>query len=222
VTASGSGASPAHRAPSPPALSLEHRFLADDPTAPVVLGLHGTGGAPEDLIELARHLLPGAGVLAPAGPVSERGAARWFRRLAEGVFDVDDVIARTHQLAEFVVAARQAYDLRERRIVALGFSNGANIAAATVLLRPDVLREAALFSAMMPVPDPPDHELAASRVFLAGGRRDPLAPLDSAVRLEQALRARSAQVEVFRHDAGHQIPLDAVHAARVWLGTSVE
>ncbi|MEQ4204115.1 alpha/beta hydrolase [Actinopolymorpha sp. B17G11] len=222
MTTPGSPSSSAPSSPAAASLSLEHRFVAGDPSAPVVLALHGTGGSPEDLMELARYLQPGAGVLAPAGPVSEHGAARWFRRLAEGVFDVDDVIARTHQLAEFVVAARQAYALGDRRIIALGFSNGANIAAATVLLRPDVLREAVLFAAMMPVPDPPDHDLSVSRIFLANGTRDPMAPLDSVVRLERALLARSVQVQVFRHDGGHQIPLDAAAAAREWVGTPGE
>jgi phospholipase/carboxylesterase len=207
---------------SPSDLSLAHQFHAGAADAPLFLALHGTGGSPADLLELAAYLHPGAAVLAPAGPVSERGAARWFRRLAEGVFDVEDVVARAHQLAEFVVAARQAYDLGERRIVAVGFSNGANIAAATLLLRPDVLREAVLFAAMMPVPDPPAHDLAASRVFLANDVRDPMAPIDSVVRLESALRARSAQVEPFRHDGGHQITLDAARAARAWLGVPGE
>ncbi|MGH3488987.1 MAG: alpha/beta hydrolase [Actinopolymorphaceae bacterium] len=202
----------------PAGLSLDHQFTAGDPAEPVFLALHATGGSPEDLLELARFLHPGAAVLAPAGPVSERGAARWFRRLSEGVFDVEDVIARTHQLAEFVVAARQAYDLDDRRVIALGFSNGANIAAATLLLRPDVLREAVLFAVMMPVPDPPDHDLVASRVFMANGTHDPMAPLDSVVRLERALLARSAQVQVHRHDGGHQITIDAARAARGWLG----
>ena len=198
-------------------LSLVHRFTDGDPAAPVLLLLHGTGGGPDDLLGLARSLDPRSAVLAPKGPVFEHGAARWFRRLAEGVFDVEDVVARTHQLAEFLEAARTRYGLGERRIVAVGFSNGANIAAALTLLRPDALREAALFAAMMPVPDPPDHDLAGTRTFLASGTRDPMAPLDSADLLVTALRARSAQVETYRHDGGHQVTLDGVRAAKAWL-----
>ena len=198
---------------------LAHRFVDGDPDAPVLLLLHGTGGSPDDLLGLARELSPASALLAPKGPVSERGAARWFRRLAEGVFDVEDVVARTHQLADFVVAARAAYDLGERRVVAVGFSNGANIAAALLLLRPDVLRAGALFAAMMPVPDPPPHDLAGTSVFVASGERDPMAPLASADLLVETLRARSADVRTHRHDGGHQITLPAVRAAKEWLAS---
>ncbi|RZQ61742.1 alpha/beta hydrolase [Amycolatopsis suaedae] len=198
-------------------LSLEHLFTEGDPGLPVLLLLHGTGGSPGDLAGLGKELSPGSAMLAPAGPVSEHGAARWFRRLREGVFDTEDVIARTHQLAEFVTAASEQYGLAGRRLVAVGFSNGANIAAALVLLRPDVLREAALFAAMQPVPDPPDHSLTGSRVFLANGTRDPMAPLDSADRLVRSLRERSADVTIHRHPGGHNITLDGVEAAAAWL-----
>ena len=129
--------------------------------------LHGTGGAPGDLRGLAEQLSPRSPVLAPAGPVSEGGAARWFRRLAEGVFDTEDVVARTHQLADFLTEAVDAYGWRGRRLVAVGFSNGANIAGALTLLRPDVLTEAVLFAAMLPVPDAPEHDLTGTRVFLS-------------------------------------------------------
>lgn len=198
-------------------LTLEHRYADGDPGAPALLLLHGTGGAPEDLVGVARALSPKSALLAPQGPVSERGASRWFRRLAEGVFDVEDVVARAHQLADFILAARVEYGLGERRLVAIGFSNGANIAAAVALLRPDVLREAALFAAMMPVSDPPDHDLAATRIFLSNGVRDPMAPLDSAARLVEALRARSAQVDTHPHDGGHTVTPDGVRAAKDWL-----
>lgn len=198
-------------------LSLQHRFAEGEPDAPVLLLLHGTGGGPDDLLDVAQHLDSRAGVLAPAGPVSEQGAARWFRRLAEGVFDIEDVIARTHQLGDFVRDARKHYAFADRRIVGVGFSNGANIAAALLLLRPDVLQEAALFAAMMPVPQPPSLDLAGTRVFLSNGEQDPMAPLDSADTLVQALQEGAADVEVHRHGGGHQVTLDAVRAAAAWL-----
>ncbi|WP_199431425.1 alpha/beta hydrolase [Qaidamihabitans albus] len=198
-------------------LSLEHRFHDGDRDAPVLLLLHGTGGGPDDLLGLGKELSPASPMLAPAGPVSEGGAARWFRRLAEGVFDVEDVVYRAGQLAEFLVEARERYDLAGRRTVAVGFSNGANIAAAVLLLRPDVLTEAALFAAMLPVPDPPVHDLSGTRVFLSNGKRDPMAPLDSTERLIALLRERSAEVSTHRHDGGHQISVDGFEAARTWL-----
>jgi phospholipase/carboxylesterase len=194
-----------------------HKFIEADPAAPVLLLLHGTGGGPDDLLGLARELSPSSAVLAPAGPVSEHGAARWFRRLAEGVFDYDDVVLRANELADFVLEAQEKYGFVGRRLVAVGFSNGANIGAALTLLRPDVIREAALFAAMSPVPDPPALDLAGTRVFLSNGERDAMAPLTSTEHLVTALRDRSAEVTTHRHPGGHQITLDAVTSARAWL-----
>jgi len=197
--------------------TLSHEFEPGQPSGPVLLALHGTGGSPRDLLGLGRLLAPGAPVIAPAGPVSEHGAARWFRRLAEGVFDTDDVVARANQLADFVDDAVKAHGLDGRPVVAVGFSNGANIAAAVTLLRPGTLRAAALFSAMMPVPDPPELDLTGTEVFLAGADNDPMAPLVSADRLVAALRQRGADVTTFRHRGGHQVTPESVAAARDWF-----
>jgi phospholipase/carboxylesterase len=202
-------------------LPLDHKFVEGDAHAPVLLLLHGTGGGPDDLVGLARELSPESALLAPAGPVSEHGAPRWFRRLAEGVFDYEDVVARAGQLADFVVKARESYGLTDRRLVAVGFSNGANIAAALTLLHPDVVREAALFASMMPLPEPPALDLTGTRVFLSNGHRDPMAPLDSNDLLVASLREHSAEVTTHRHPGGHQITLDGVEAAKVWLATKM-
>ncbi|WP_103351203.1 alpha/beta hydrolase [Amycolatopsis sp. CA-128772] len=198
-------------------MTLAHEYAEGAPDAPVLLLLHGTGGRPDDLLGLARELSPDSAVLAPAGPVSEQGAARWFRRLAEGVFDHEDVVRRAHELADFVRDAREEYGFGDRRLVAVGFSNGANIAAAVALLRPEVVREAALFAAMSPVPAPPGHDLSASRIFLANGERDPMAPLASTEELIRLLRERGADVVTQRHPGGHQITVDGVRAAAKWM-----
>lgn len=196
---------------------LGHKFADGDPAAPVLLLLHGTGGSPDDLVGLARELSPTSAILAPVGPVSENGAARWFRRIAEGVFDYEDVVARADQLAEFILMARQRYGFGDRRVVGVGFSNGANIAGALTLLRPEVLHEAVLFSSMMAVLDPPVLDLSATRVFTSNGERDAMAPLASNEQLVAALRERSADVTVHRHSGGHQITPGGVEAAKSWL-----
>lgn len=200
-------------------MNLEHRYREGDPAAPVLLLLHGTGGGPDDLLCLADHLSPCSATLAPRGPVSEHGMARWFRRLAEGVFDHEDVRHRAGELAEFIRQATDEYGLGERRLVAVGFSNGANIAAAVALLHPEVLREAALFAAMSPLPEDPGTELRGSRLFLANGTADRMAPLDSVDKLDALLRGRGAEVTAFRHFGGHQLTLEAARAAADWLAT---
>ncbi|KID31692.1 putative esterase [Prauserella sp. Am3] len=199
-------------------LSLDYRHVEGTGAEPVLLLLHGTGGTPDDILALGKELSPSSPMIAPAGPVSEGGAARWFRRLREGVFDVEDVVRRAGELAEFIEEALRKHDLAGRRVVAAGFSNGANIAAAVALLRPDVLGEVMLFSAMSPLPEPPDNRLDTARVFLANGRSDPMAPLDSSERLVRTFRGRGAEVTEYWHPGGHQITLDGLDAARTWLG----
>nr|WP_042180316.1 alpha/beta hydrolase [Kibdelosporangium sp. MJ126-NF4]CEL14325.1 Carboxylesterase [Kibdelosporangium sp. MJ126-NF4]CTQ88692.1 Carboxylesterase (EC 3.1.1.1) [Kibdelosporangium sp. MJ126-NF4] len=198
-------------------LTLNHFFQQGDPDKPVLLLLHGTGGRPADLLGLAAELSPGSAVLAPTGEVSENGMARWFRRLREGVFDHEDVVLRAGRLADFVLAARTEYGIDGRRVVAVGFSNGANIGAAVALLRPDALTEVAAFAAMLPVPDPPALDLSGTRVFLSNGTHDAMAPLPSTEELVARLRERSADVTVHRHPGGHQITPEAVRQARAWL-----
>src|SRR5262249_44741086 len=140
-----------------------------------LLLLHGTGGDEEDLIPLGRALLPGAGLLSPRGKVLERGAPRFFRRLAEGVFDQEDLARRTAELASFIGAAVKSYELDPDGIVAVGFSNGANIAASLLLRRPGLLRAAVLLSPMVPFELATLPDLSGTAIFIGGGRRDPIA-----------------------------------------------
>ena len=132
-------------------LGFAHRFLpGEDDSGVTLLVLHGTGGTEDDLIPLARELAPTAAILSPRGKVSEFGAPRFFRRLAEGVFDHEDLVFRTHELAEFVEAASEEYGFDRDKLVATGYSNGANIAGSLILLHPGLLRAAVLFRAMVP------------------------------------------------------------------------
>lgn len=193
-----------------------HRFEAgEDPARPPLLLLHGTGGGEDDLIPFGRGAAPGAALLAPRGRVLEGGMARFFRRLAEGVFDQDDVRRRTHELADFVVAARREYGLGPP--VALGYSNGANIAAALLYLRPEALAGAALLRAMVPLDGTPARPLDGRPVLLLSGERDPIIDPDNAGRLARTLTEAGAAVRHRTLAAGHGLVGDDLALAHDWL-----
>nr|WP_285761099.1 alpha/beta hydrolase [Nocardiopsis ansamitocini] len=202
-------------------LGFEHVFHpAATPGGPTLVLLHGTGADEHDLIGLGQLLAPGAALLSPRGKVNEHGANRWFRRLREGVFDVDDVIDRSGELVEFVEAATVAYGIDPAGRVAVGFSNGANIAAATLLLHPGVFGAAALFAAAAPLQDrePRQVDLSGTRVFMGAGVADPITTIDQARLLAEQLRQRSADVRLREHPGGHALPAAVLDEARQWLG----
>lgn len=199
-------------------VSWPHVFSPGEAGAPVLLMLHGTGGNEHEIASLAAELHPGAGVLAPRGQVQEHGMLRWFRRHGEGVFDVDDVIARATELAAFLNAAREHYNLGNRPVMAVGFSNGANIALATAMLHPQTLDRVIAFSGMYPFADresPAD--LAGSRLLILNGEADPMAPLDSVSTLIAALHQNGADVEQVLRPGGHGIAHTDLEAAKEWL-----
>ncbi len=203
-------------------LGFVHRFLPPLPDAPPAPGitlllLHGTGGDEQDLLPLGRALLPGAALLSPRGQVLERGMPRFFRRLAEGVFDREDLARRTDELATFVDAAAARYALDRRGIVAVGFSNGANIAASVLLRHPGTLRAAVLLSPMLPFVPPSLPDLAGTAVFVGAGTRDPIAPLAQAERLAALLADAGADVTLHREPSGHTLTDHELAAARAWL-----
>jgi phospholipase/carboxylesterase/glyoxalase family protein len=204
-------------------LGFAHRFVpAADPSVGVaLLLLHGTGGNESDLLGLGRALAPNAALLSPRGKVLERGMPRFFRRIAEGVFDLDDLRLRTGELADFVVAARRAYGIADRPLVAVGFSNGANIAASTLLLRPGTLDGAVLLRPMVPLEPEPLPDLRGAPVLIAAGRADPIAPPPEAMRLASLLERAAARVELHWSAAGHVLTPDDVDAARRWLGEAM-
>jgi predicted esterase len=201
-------------------LGLAHRFVPapHSGAARTLLLLHGTGGDENDLLPLGRTLAPDAALLSPRGRVVENGMPRFFRRFAEGVFDVEDLRARTHELADFVAAASTLYRFDPARVIAVGFSNGANIAASTLLLRPHTLAAAVLLRAMVPlVPeDPPD--LHGVSVLISAGRFDPIAGPEQTRALARLLIDAGAGVTVGWHEAAHLITDGDVTAARGWLG----
>lgn len=198
-------------------LSFIHRFVpASVPGRTPLLLLHGTGGDESDLLDLGRAISPGAALLSPRGKVSEGGAPRFFRRLAEGVFDEADVRRRAAELADFVAEAREEYGLPAP--VAVGFSNGANIAAATLLLRPDALAGAALLRAMVPLAEPPAADLGGRPVLILSGLADPIVPAANAARLAEDLRTAGASVEHAVLPAGHGLTRADLDRLTAWLG----
>ena len=201
-----------------PDLGFVHRFLpGDDESGPTLLLLHGTGGNEEDLIPLGRDLAPGAAILSPRGKVSEYGAPRFFRRLAEGVFDHEDLLFRTHELAEFIEAAAEEYGFDRSKIVAVGYSNGANVAASTILLHPGLLRAAVLFRAMVPFEPEVTPDLSGLPVFMAAGRMDRMIPPDNTQRLADILTEAGAEVDLRWRNAGHPLTYEEVGEAKEWL-----
>jgi phospholipase/carboxylesterase/glyoxalase family protein len=195
-----------------------HRYLppeGDDPRT--LLLLHGTGGDENDLIQLGQMLGPDAGLLSPRGTVLENGARRFFRRLAEGVFDLEDLHRRTSDLIAFIRAAAERYEFDPAQLVAVGFSNGANIAGSVLLTSPDTLAEAILFRPMVPfVPEEP-LSLSDKRVFIGAGKSDPIATPDHPERLADLLRIFGADVTLSWQPGGHALTRGDVSAAYDWL-----
>jgi predicted esterase len=204
-------------------LGFVHRFVPPaSPGVPTLLLLHGTGGDEDDLIQLGTLLLPGAAMLSPRGKVLEHGAPRWFRRLALGVFDEADLIRRTRELSTFVGAAAAAYELDPKRIIAVGFSNGANIAASMFLLHPGVLRAGVLLRAMVPFEPETLPDLSGVPIYIASGRFDPMIPAANAERLAAMFEEAGAEVRLAWDDQGHNLAPDEVDAARRWLAQRPE
>ena len=190
-----------------------------DPAAPPLLLLHGTGGNEHDLLRIGRAISPGSALLSPRGDVSEGGSLRFFARLAEGVFDPKEITRRTHALADFVLAASAHYKIDPLRLLAIGFSNGANIGATLLLLRPETLGGGALFRPMVVLDQPARSDsLTGRRVLLCNGTMDPLVPSGDPARLAALLLAGGADVKLESIPASHALTPQDVATAQSWIG----
>jgi phospholipase/carboxylesterase len=197
-------------------LNFVHRYEpAARSGAPSLLLLHGTGGNEDDLLPLGQMIAPGAALLSPRGQVLEAGMPRFFRRLAEGVFDEADVRRRALDLAGFITAARESYGLPAP--IALGYSNGANIAAALLCLKPEVLGGAVLLRAMVPLASGPEARLDGKPVLILSGAMDPIVPAANAGQLASALQSVGANVTHRTLPTGHELSQADIGAARSWL-----
>ncbi len=202
-------------------LSYQHVFEpGTNSAAPPLLLLHGTGGDEHDLLTTGRSLSPGSALLSPRGDVNEHGQLRFFRRLAEGVFDFADVDKCTRALAGFVAAAAVRYGFDAARLTAIGFSNGANIAASMLLLRPESLAAAVLLRPMVVLDPPQLPDLTGKHLFISSGAQDPIVPPDHPPRLAEIFRRAGASVTLHTYAAGHGLGPPDFAAARRWLDES--
>ena len=199
------------------ALAFVHRWVPRAGATRTLLLLHGTGGTEEDLLPLGELLDPDANLLSPRGPVLEHGMPRFFRRLAEGVFDEADLRQRARDLVDFVREAATVHAFDPAGITAVGFSNGANIAAAVCLLHPGTIARAVLLRPMVPLVPEPLPALAPTAALLLAGAQDPIVPAANTERLAALLRAAGADVSLEWLPGGHQLTRADVTAARTWL-----
>lgn len=196
-----------------------HRYIpATQPAeAPTLLLLHGTGGNESDLLSLGLALLPDANLLSPRGKVLERGMPRFFRRLAEGIFDQADLRLRTEELGEFIGAAATLYGFDPAGVIAVGYSNGANIATSLLLTQPVRLARAVLFHPMVPFTPETPVDLSGKPIFVGAGQNDPIVPVANTESLVALLRAAGANVSLHWHRGGHSLTQEEVQTAQAWL-----
>src|ERR671911_2467751 len=201
-------------------LGFIHQFIPSSATQDKVtfLLLHGTGGNEQDLIPLGRELNPRAAMLSPRGKVLESGMPRFFRRLAEGVFDIEDLKFRTHELADFVEKASKVYSFNLRYAISVGYSNGANIASTMLLLRPEVTFSAILFRAMVPFIPEKVPNLMGKNIFIGAGEYDPIVSPEQAKMLFRLFKDAGANVILhWQKNSGHELGYDDISAAKDWL-----
>lgn len=204
-------------------LGFIHRYVPGkrNGAGSTLLLLHGTGGDETSLAQLGELLVPGAALLSPRGKVLENGMPRFFRRVAEGVFDIEDLEFRTKELAGFVRSATEVYGLDSSKLIAVGYSNGANITASLMLLEPGLLRTAVLFRAMVPFEPEVPPDLTGTSVYMASGLRDQLVAPSNAARLAEILRGAGAEVELRWTDGGHRLLAEDVSEANAWLSRTM-
>ena len=199
-------------------LGFVHVFVAPEKlSSPTMLMLHGTGGDERDLLPLGRELWPGAALLGVRGKVLENGMPRFFRRFAEGVFDVEDLKSRTEELAQFIDAASERYEFSKKTLIAVGYSNGANIAASLILLHPHYLAAAILFRAMVPFVPDLIRDFRHVSVFIGAGRLDPIVPSGQVEELAAIFESGGADVTISWRQGVHELGEDDVRAAKTWL-----
>ncbi|MEL3959918.1 alpha/beta hydrolase [Lysinibacillus endophyticus] len=196
---------------------MQHIFKqGTDQNKPVLLLLHGTGGNEHSLLQLAEIIDPTAPVLSVRGNVLENGMPRFFKRLAEGIFDEEDLIFRTNELNTFLDEAAIKYEFNRQNIMAIGYSNGANIAASLLFYYETAIKGAILHHPMVPRRGIQLPNLAGTHVFIAAGTNDPICPQQESVELQALLEEANASVVMYWDNHGHQLTMGEVQAAKEW------
>jgi phospholipase/carboxylesterase len=195
--------------------SYIHKVLPGSPGGPLLFTFHGTGADESQFLGLARELLPTATIVSPRGDVSEYGAARFFRRTGEGVYDMDDLARATGKMAAFVRSHVEA--AKPSVVLGLGYSNGANILASVVFAEPKLFDASVLMHPLIPFEPEVDGDLAGRRVLITAGRRDPICPPNLTARLDAHLRAKGADARVEWHEGGHEIRQNEIEATRLFI-----
>lgn len=188
--------------------------------APLLLLLHGTGGDENQFFDLGNQISPGAHLIGLRGDVSERGMLRFFRRTGEGLYDMDDLAARTDKMADFIAAHRE--ESQPSAVYGFGYSNGANILASVLFSRPDLIDGAVLLHPLIPFVPPPQPALRGKKVLVTAGRRDPVAPAATTGSLISWLSGQGALVETLWHAGGHELSREELAAARTFLANAVQ
>ncbi len=192
-----------------------HKVVPGTPGGPLLFVFHGTGADETQLLSLGRDLVPDATIVSPRGDVSEMGAARFFRRTGEGVYDMADLARATKQMTGFVQA--HIADAKPSRVMGLGYSNGANILASALFGAPDLFNAAVLMHPLIPFEPQVAGGFAGRQVLVTAGRRDPICPPNLTTRLEAYLRDLGAEVTVEWHEGGHEVRPNEIEAARLFL-----
>ncbi|MGA2874113.1 MAG: alpha/beta hydrolase [Nitrososphaerales archaeon] len=201
-------------------LGFIHNFIpAKNSDGRILLLLHGTGGNEDDLLTIAQMIDERASILAPRGKVLESGMPRFFKRFAEGVFDLEDLKFRTNELAGFIRKAGEKYEFDLRSVVTVGYSNGANI-GASLLLKPESMKSAILFRAMISLVPDKIPDLSGKSVFISGGRFDPFIPQNKTIELGQTLEKAGAEVKMNWEDSAHALVEKEIVKAKTWIRSS--
>lgn len=196
---------------------FKHLFIQGDLRFPVLLLLHGTGGDEQDLIGTAKNIAPGFSILSLRGKVLENGMPRFFKRLSEGVFDLEDLRYRTNELAEFLTKAREVYDFAGQPVIALGYSNGANIAASLLLSHSHSLQGAILLRAMLPFKPDKLPELNGKKILMLSGMLDSIIPAENPGRLAEILESSGASIDHRINLAGHGLTQPDFTDMKSWI-----